>query len=146
MEKEKIQVRIDELKRNTPASFGIMSPQHMVEHLILTLKMSYGRIKIPAFDPSEKQLTQKHALLYTDMQFPKGILAPGIGANLMELRFTDLDASKTEMLKSIDAYNNHFDELPLDETTHPRFGKLGHQEWEVFHYKHFEHHLSQFGL
>lgn len=146
MERQLIESRILELASDTRARFGIMTPQHMLEHLTLTVKISYGRIKLPEFAPSEKHLAQKQALIYTDIEFPKGLKAPGIGEKLLDLRYENLETAKTELLKSIYNYNRHFTELPQDETIHPRFGKLNHQEWEKFHSKHFEHHFGQFGL
>jgi hypothetical protein len=32
------------------------------------------------------------------------------------------------------------------EKLHPFFGKLSSQEWALFHYKHLDHHLHQFGV
>jgi hypothetical protein len=146
MDKESIISRLKSLTEASQREFGIMTPQHMVEHLILTVKLSYGRIKIPEFDPNEKQLMQKQALIYSDISFPRGIRAPGIGDKLLDLRFSDLDTAKLELLKSIDDYAAYFISIPEDKTVHPRFGKLTHQEWELFHKKHFEHHFGQFGI
>lgn len=145
MNKETLQQRIQGLHENTQAKFGILTPQHMVEHLILTLKMSIGRIPIPEFIPTEKQLAQKQALLFTELPFPQGIKAPGLPDSLLDLRFADLETAKTELIKSWDAYQGLFQENQTKQTTHPRFGLLNFEEWERFHAKHLEHHLSQFG-
>lgn len=139
-----IQSRIEKLQADSPALFGIMTAQHMIEHLILTVKLSYGRIKIPDFEPNEKQLAQKQALLFSDMEFPKGVKAPGLPESLMELKYANLEEAKAELLKSLNAYNAAFQENSELKTLHPRFGKLSHEEWERFHTKHFDHHLGQF--
>jgi oxepin-CoA hydrolase/3-oxo-5,6-dehydrosuberyl-CoA semialdehyde dehydrogenase len=146
MNKETIENRILHLTEETVAQFGIMNPQHMVEHLAITLKISYERIKLPDFEPSEKQINQKMALIHSDIEFQKGIKAPGIHENLMPLKFPDLEGATADLLKSITAYNAFFLLNPDAKTVHPRFGKLTHAEWERFHDKHFNHHLSQFGL
>lgn len=146
MDKELIFSRLTNLSEDSQREFGIMTPQHMVEHLILTVKLSYGRIKIPEFEPNEKQLMQKQALIYSDISFPRGIRAPGIGDQLLDLRFSDLDIAKLELLKSLDDYSTYFTSNPEANTVHPRFGKLTHHEWELFHKKHFEHHFGQFGI
>jgi oxepin-CoA hydrolase/3-oxo-5,6-dehydrosuberyl-CoA semialdehyde dehydrogenase len=146
MNKETIETRILPLTEETIAQFGIMGPQHMVEHLAITLKISYDRIKLPDFEPSEKQINQKIALIHSDIEFPKGIKAPGLHEDLMPLKFPDLEKAKEDFLKSITAYNDFFLLNPEAKTTHPRFGKLTHGEWERFHEKHFKHHLIQFGL
>lgn len=146
MHQESIKSRIENLQPDTQPLFGIMTAQHMIEHLILTVKLSYGRIKIPDFEPNEKQLAQKQALIHSDILFPKGIKAPGLTDQLMELRFPNLQIAKEELLKSIADYQKTFEEDENLTTTHPRFGKLNYEEWEKFHAKHVEHHLGQFGI
>ncbi|MCM0060276.1 MAG: hypothetical protein NBV57_05400 [Algoriphagus sp.] len=145
MTKETLLQRLQPLSLTTEAQFGILTPQHMVEHLTLTLKMSSGRISIPEFVPNEKQLAQKQALLVTDLPFPKGVKAPGLPDTLLDLRFPDLETAKEELIKSWDAYHLVFQENPTKQTMHPRFGFLNFEEWERFHAKHFDHHLGQFG-
>jgi len=146
MDKGSIGSRLKKLTEASQREFGIMTPQHMVEHLILTIKLSYGRIKIPEFEPNEKQLLQKQALIHSDISFPRGIRAPGLGEELLALRFPDLETSKLQLLKSLEEYDSFFESNPEAKPIHPRFGKLTHQEWELFHKKHFEHHFVQFGI
>ena len=145
MQKESITSRLENLRVDTQALFGIMTPQHMIEHLILTVKLSYGKIKIPDFEPNEKQVAQKQALLHSDILFPRGVKAPGLPDQLIDLRFPNLETAKEEFIKCIGNYHNAFKENEHLTTTHPRFGKLTFEEWEKFHAKHFEHHLGQFG-
>ncbi|MDA0315766.1 MAG: DUF1569 domain-containing protein [Bacteroidetes bacterium] len=145
MTKEMLPQRLQHLGLQSQARFGILTPQHMVEHLILTLKMSSGRIPIPEIVPNEKQLSQKQALLFTDIPFPLGIKIPGLPNTLLELRFADLETAKSALIASWDAYQLVFKENPSLLTPHPRFGLLNHEEWERFHAKHLDHHLGQFG-
>ena len=145
MTKEILVQRLQQLSLQSEAKFGILTPQHMVEHLILTLKMSTGRIPIPEIVPTEKQLAQKQALLFTDIPFPQGIKAPGLPDTLLDLRYPDLETAKVELIKSYDAYHQLFQENPTKHTPHPGFGLLNFEEWEHFHAKHMDHHLGQFG-
>jgi hypothetical protein len=138
--------RLQNLGSGSIAQFGIMTPQHMIEHLILTLKLSYGRVKIPEFEPNELQLAQKHALLFTDIQFPRGIKAPGMPPGLSELKFPDLEPAKADFFKTLSEYHKAYQNNPILRTPHPKFGNLTFEEWQKFHSKHIEHHLSQFGL
>lgn len=146
MEKELIKSKLNHLTELSAPIFGIMSPQHMVEHLTLTLKLSSGRIKIPEFDPSEKQLAQKETLLNTPIDFPRGINAPGLQGTLLPLKNISLATSINQLIHSLEYYNNYFSENPDSKTFHPKFGKLNHEEWKKFHAKHFKHHFSQFGI
>ncbi|MEY2704381.1 MAG: hypothetical protein RL407_443 [Bacteroidota bacterium] len=138
--------RVNALQEGTPPQFGIMTAQHMVEHLILTLKLSSGKITIPEFEPTEKQLFQKEALLNGGFPFPRGIKAPGLPDTLLDLRFPNLETAKEELLKTWKAYHQTFLDDPEKQTLHPRFGKLTFEEWEKFHEKHIVHHFSQFGI
>jgi oxepin-CoA hydrolase/3-oxo-5,6-dehydrosuberyl-CoA semialdehyde dehydrogenase len=117
----------------------------MVEHLIITVKLSAGRIPIPEFVPNEKQLARKQALLFTDMPFPQGIKAPGLPDTLLDLRYPDLETAKSALIAGWDAYQLLFKENPTLLTPHPGFGLLNFEEWERFHAKHMDHHLGQFG-
>ena len=124
-----------------------MTPQHMLEHLTLTVKISYNRIKIPEFEPSEKQQFQKRALLDTTMEFPRGILAPNMkSGELLPLRNNNLEEAKEQLIESLTGYDAFFNSDPEATTVHPRFGKLNYSEWERFHPKHFKHHFEQFGI
>ena len=135
---------LENLNENSTRLFGLMTPQHMLEHLIITFKLSSGRIKIPEFVPNEKQLGYKQLLLGTDMEFPKGIRAPGLPEDLLPLRFESLAIAKEKLRSAIDEFHSFFTTHPGEATTHPRFGKLTYEEWEVFHDKHLKHHLGQF--
>ncbi len=147
MEIIELQKKLSKLNEDTQGEFGIMSPQHMLEHLTITIKISYNRVKIPDFEPNEKQKAQKHALLETDMDFPIGVKAPGIPAGeLMPLRNKNLEEAKEQFIQSIESYYSFFKSSPDELTVHPRFGKMSFSEWEKFHPKHIKHHFKQFGI
>lgn len=145
MTKETLLQRLGQLNSESKAKFGILTPQHMVEHLTITLKLSAGRIPIPEFEPNEKQLARKQALLFTDIPFPQGIKAPGLPDTLLELRYPDLETAKAALIAGWDTYHLLFQENPTLQTLHPGFGLLNYEEWELFHAKHIDHHLGQFG-
>ena len=134
------------LNEQTKAEFGIMTPQHMVEHLTITIKLSMGRIPYPPFTPSEKQLAQKAALIYTGLEFPRGIKAPGLGNNLMPLKYETLDQAKEQLLKSLKAYEDYFKENPDAVLKNTVFGEMNRYEWYLLDRKHLNHHFEQFGL
>ena len=50
-----IQGILENLKTDTPAKFGLMTAQHMVEHLIWITKVSVKRYGEPANPPTEGQ-------------------------------------------------------------------------------------------
>lgn len=146
MNSEKIKNGIKGLTKESKALFGIMTPQHMIEHLTITMKLSSGRIRLPDFQPNEKHLAQKDLLLNTTLDFPRGIKAPGSTGELLELKMKDLEMAIEKLLSSVEEFNSYFENKPEAKIIHPRFGKLNHSEWQRFHQKHFAHHLGQFGI
>lgn len=142
---ENLQQKLVLITEASKAKFGKMTPQHMVEHLTLTVKIAY-KIKWPEYEISEKHLTQKEMLLNTAMDFPRGLKAPGSNGELMPLKYSGLQEAKEHFLRSIQEYHNFFKARPEVKTLHPRLSWLTYTEWEKFHAKHFMHHLGQFGV
>jgi len=145
MNSEKI---IDSLNQLTPDQkplWGKMTPQHMVEHLYKTVKASIDELKLKIFT-EERKVPLLKRLFLGDRELPKEFMNPAIGPDLMKLEFEDLNSAIIELEKIISRYNSYFIANPDAKTTHPVFGYLTKEEWDLFHIKHFKHHLSQFGL
>jgi oxepin-CoA hydrolase/3-oxo-5,6-dehydrosuberyl-CoA semialdehyde dehydrogenase len=146
MDIQKIQEATKLLTKEQKPIFGKMTPQHMLEHLIITLKLSSGRINLPIFEPTEVALNQKTSLLETDVKFPKGIQAPGSDGELPHLKLLSLEEAQIAFILALEQFQNYFEVSSVAEPIHPRFGALTAQEWRVFHRKHISHHFSQFGI
>ena len=133
------------LRANTKPLWGKMTPQHMVEHLILAMRMSTGKLKLECFNPPEKLPALKKFLM-SSRPLPKLFVNPAIGENLLPLEYSSLEAAKNILNQEIIDYLNHFELNPEAKTVNVTFGELNKEEWDVFHKKHFLHHFSQFGL
>ncbi len=57
----------------------------------------------------------------------------------------DFEKTKKELLDTIKKYTSLNPEN-INNKLHPFFGKLTYEEWGVLIYKHFNHHLKQFGV
>lgn len=146
MQTEKLKRKLDLLDKNDLAKFGIMSPQHMVEHLNITFKLSQGKITLPEKEPSTRALQAKQAILYGNMDLPRGIQAPGIGDTLLDLKYGSLDEAKAQLLVALEKYHTYYVENIGIKHYHPAFGHLDYTEWTAFHEKHYKHHFGQFGI
>lgn len=144
MNTEKIKKSIKTLSVDQPAIFGKMTAQHMFEHLIITLKISSGKINLPKFELTEASQIQKKALLRTKMEFPKDILAPGSNGELNPLKLASLEDAQQAFIVSLEQFIQYYADNPTAEPIHPRFGPLTYEEWCTFHEKHIAHHFSQF--
>ena len=125
--------------------WGKMTPQHMVEHLILSIQMSNGKLNLKCISQPENLPSLKRFLL-SERELPKEYINPYIGPNLLELKYSSLEEAVESLEKEINNYNQFFKLNPDTKTVHVTFGELNKQEWDQFHSKHFKHHLSQFDL
>lgn len=134
-----------ELTTGHSAAWGKMTPQHMVEHLIITFKMSIGKINIP-FVTKEEDWPKNKAYLMKDSPMKKNVPSPVGNNELLPLRFPDLESAKAKLLTEIDFFLNMMKEQPGFTANHPYGGPMNLEEWLLFHRKHFKHHFIQFGL
>lgn len=137
--------KLEALTEEHKALWGKMSPQHMVEHLILAVKMGNGKLKLKCFNPPEKLPALKRFLM-SERSLPKEFMNPAIGLDLLPLEYAHLNDAKEKLRSELNDHINYFLEHPDARTEHVTFGELNKEEWDKFHKKHFTHHLTQFGL
>jgi len=125
--------------------WGKMTPQHMVEHLILAVKMSNGKLRLECFNPPEKIPSLKRFLM-SSRPMPKLFMNPVIGEDLRQLEYSSFQKAMEKLKNEIDDYIIFFEKNPDAKTVNVTLSELNKEEWDVFHQKHFTHHLSQFGL
>lgn len=138
----------DQLRTLDPeakAAWGIMTPQHMVEHLVSTWMISNGRFRVKeALSPEE--IAKRREFLFSDTPYAKSITNPVQGDGLQKLRKSSLaeaiDQLEREMKTFFEYHNQHPDAIE----THPVFGPLDREGWLIFQAKHMGHHMAQFGL
>lgn len=143
--KNEIALALDRLKEDSSAVFGIMTPQHMVEHLAVLFYLGRKEVGLPCITPEDK-LPEVRAFLDTDEPFWKDFKGVGLPEDgLLDLRYPSLADAKAKLLSNIEAFYAFHEASPGVEILHPVFGKIGFEAWERFHYKHCIHHLQQFG-
>lgn len=137
--------RLAELTTDHSAAWGKMTPQHMVEHLIITFKMSIGKINIPIIT-KEEDWPKTKAYLMKDSPMRRNVSSPVGNNDLLPLRFPDLESAKAKLLQERDSFLQFVKEQPDFLANHPFGGPMNAEEWLLFHRKHFKHHFIQFGL
>jgi oxepin-CoA hydrolase/3-oxo-5,6-dehydrosuberyl-CoA semialdehyde dehydrogenase len=138
--------RLSKLNDDTQPVFGSMRPQQMVEHLTMTIKASNGKIQATQRTSEEDGAKFKAEMIYTDMEFPMGIKTPTIPDGPPVYVYTDLPAAIAALKTELQDFENYYKNSPDASPTHARLGVLDHNEWLIFHSKHFTHHFKQFGL
>lgn len=136
---------LNSLRIDEEPAWGKMTPQHMVEHLIIIFKMSIGKINIP-FVTKEEDWPKTKAYLMKDSPMKKNVPSPVGNNELLPLRFADLESAKAKLLQERDSFLQFVKEQPDFVANHPYGGPMTAEEWLLFHRKHFKHHFIQFGL
>ena len=137
---------LSKLTENAKPSWGIMTPQHMVEHLTHGLESAVNKIKLDVHTP-EEHLEKYTDSLYNYYPFPKNSKTPVlIDDVLADLKCADLKEAKSQFLEAFDAFELYYKENPEATANNAVFGALDKDLWELMNRKHFNHHFEQFGL
>lgn len=126
-------------------AWGQFTPQHMLEHLAGAVRLSMGHYALPA-PPVGPALDLMQARLQANVPFTPNIRNPMMAPTPGPLRQPSLAVAATELLLTLDDFFDHYARQPAATAVHPMFGTLGFAQWQVFHFKHFGHHLLQFRL
>ncbi len=145
-ERHKVFETSQNLKSNASPLFGIMTPQHMIEHLIFVLKFSNGKLPQRLMVDERLSKTIKYYTIDTDREMSIGFKAPMLGEGLVPLLLPDLNSAIEQLRKELIDFDFYFKTNPDSKPMSPVLGELDHREWIIFHNKHFTHHFNQFGL
>jgi oxepin-CoA hydrolase/3-oxo-5,6-dehydrosuberyl-CoA semialdehyde dehydrogenase len=147
MTEEKIQECLNKLKADAKPKWGIMTPQHMIEHLEYTYKIASGDIQDFEVATPEKILEKVHNSLYNYEKFPKNTSFPLLEKDkLDDLRHPDLAIAIEKFKEQREKYLEYFNENPGAILKNLVFGELNRYESYLLERKHLNHHFEQFGL
>ena len=145
--RQSIEEYLSKLTEDTKPVWGNMSPQHMVEHLEYSTRISSGEVQDFEFSTPEKILEKVHNTLYNYKPMPRNHAAPEVlEKELQELKHDSLETAKQKLLEAYDDFEAYFKENPEAILKNIVFGGLNRYEWNLFHRKHMNHHFEQFGL
>ncbi|UOK42611.1 MULTISPECIES: phenylacetic acid degradation bifunctional protein PaaZ [Flavobacterium] len=135
------------LNENATAKWGMMKPQHMVEHLEKSLRIASGEIQDFEIATPAEHLAKVNEMVFNHKPMPKDFKHP-----LMEKESTDvlihadLATAKQKLIEAYDAFELYFKENPEATTKNAVFGIMDKFEWDLLNVKHFNHHFEQFGI
>ncbi|MCB0462494.1 MAG: phenylacetic acid degradation bifunctional protein PaaZ [Flavobacteriaceae bacterium] len=147
MTDEKISECLSKLTANTKPKWGIMTPQHMIEHLEYTYRIASGEIQDFEVSTPEKILEKVHASLYNYDKFPRNTNFPLLEKNTLDtLKHDNLETAKLKFVEAREAYKAFFKDNPEAVLKNMVFGDMNRYEWYLLDRKHLNHHFEQFGL
>lgn len=133
--------RIARLTPDAPRRFGTMAAPQMVAHLTDQMGHTLGDVPVQPV-PGPLRLAPVRWLVIYVVPWPKGkIKGP---PEAFVTRPVDWAADIARLCALVE----RFAATPADATFpgHAFFGRMSRKDWGVFCYKHFNHHLGQFGV
>ena len=147
MTEAKIKECLDKLAEETTPKWGIMTPQHMIEHLEFTYRVASGEIQDFEIATPEKILEKVHNSLYNYQPFPKNSQFPVLEKDqLDDLKHANLATAIEKFNEAREDYKTFFRENPDAKLKNFVFGELNRYEWYLMERKHLNHHFEQFNL
>lgn len=144
--RKNVETYINKLTEKSNAKWGIMSPQHMIEHLEYCFRTAMGMEEVNIKTP-EEQWEKYQDSLFNYYEMPQEFKHPMLKEGETEqLKYADLQQAKEAFLKSWDEFEEYFKNNPEVETAHSVFGMLDKEHWDLLNRKHLHHHFKQFGL
>ena len=147
MTDDKIQECLNKLKAEAKPKWGIMTPQHMLEHIEYTYRIASGEIQNFDIATPEKILEKVHNSLYNYEKFPLNSRFPLLEKDTLDtLKHPDLATAITAFQKARENYLIYFKENPDAMLNNMVFGEMNRYEWYLLERKHLNHHFEQFNL
>jgi hypothetical protein len=144
LDREKLISLLGALTPGTPACWGKMNAQNMIEHLVEAVEYTNGK-KIAVLDVSpEEAAMKKKTHVDSDFVIPRGAKGP-LPDSTLHKRFPDLQTAICNLFIELDAFEEYF-KTEYRTAIHGAFGPMNYKEWLIWHGKHFMHHFKQFGL
>jgi len=139
---KELPTKLRTLSGDQAPNFGLMTAQHMVEHLIFTTKSIAKRRGEPE---AELNKSQQYFRKFIDAGAPFEY-RPKEGAELQELRSANIEEAIQGLEKAIEQFYALFDANPDHKSYNAMTGEFNLAELELFNYQHGRWHLYQFGL
>ncbi len=131
---------------NTQPLWGVMTLQHMVEHMADALRMANGKDQYTQLITPEDKIEKMQAFILSDKPFRENTPNPLLPKVPGPCRNGSLSESIEELEKEIDDFFSYFEQHPDARLLNPFFGYLNFDLYLRLLAKHARHHLRQFGF
>ena len=128
--------RIRAVRPDSPAAFGTLDAPRMICHLEDQVRVALGRTE----SRMRKSIWGRAPLRWLALHLPVPKAKLQTVREMTETRPGDWEADRARLMERLE-------ELAMAEETapHPVFGPIGTDGWARVTWKHFDHHLRQFG-
>ena len=146
LDNKTVRAALNKLSSDTPAKWGHMTAQHMVEHLEYQYRVATEKIHTRMVTPEDK-LDKVIEVVYSHIPMMRGFRHPLLSQGEPELlRYDSLEIAIESYFRAKEEYEIYFKTHKDAKTLNSMFGYLTKFEWDLLNRKHTHHHFSQFGL
>lgn len=139
--KASVRQRVERLTPNAKRQWGRMTPHQMVCHLTDGYRMLAGQRQPAPVDNFFTRSVVRLVALHTPMSWPRGVkTVREADQEQGGTKPVEWDRDLGELLRMVDSFH------APEGLKHPIFGPLTAAEWNVWGFRHADHHLRQFGL
>jgi len=131
--------RINTLTPQTERKWGKMDAAQMLAHLQAPMGVALGTHSLKANWLMKLIMPLFKKALYDEKPWKQGL--PTDKTFITAGQPKNFEEEKTKLLEML----NRFSENNMVNDKHPIFGKLTKEQWSKATWKHFDHHLKQFG-
>jgi hypothetical protein len=138
--KQEIIHRINQLTPSSPPLWGKMNVAQMLAHLQMPMGVAIGAHTLKGNPFMKLVLPLFKKMLWDEKPYKKSL--PTDKTFVMTGETKDFETEKGKLLGMV----NRFTEANMVTEVHPVFGKMTKEQWSKATWKHFDHHLQQFGV
>lgn len=136
---------LEKLSTDTKANFGLMTPQHMVEHLIGAIESAIGKYEGERENPATEQQLGMQQFIKSGCVLSHRP-SDKTKADLPPLKHASLEEAISLVPKAVEKYYAFQDDNPDYIPYASYLGEVAFEDVELFHFMHIQYHLWQFGL
>ena len=136
---------LQQLPPDTPAKWGKMNVQQMIEHFTDVLMVASGKIQLPVVTPPDR-LPKFREFMMSEKPFKENTRNPVLSEEPLPLKKNTKEAAIGRLQEELIYFFETFEKDHDKKTAHPVFGILNFEENIQILHKHALHHLRQFGI
>jgi hypothetical protein len=136
---------LQKIPAGTPARWGKMNFQQMIEHFSHALKIATGNVQQPRILTGEKQ-QKAYEFMMSEKPFRENTVNPNLPETPLPPAHHTVQASINELQETLLDFFKTYEGQPGKRVMNPFFGELNYAEQVHLLYKHALHHLKQFGV
>lgn len=138
---------LQKLDAATPAKWGKMSVQQMIEHYAGdAVPNANGKLKIDIIITPPESLERMREFMMSDKPFKENTRNPLMGEEPLALRYKTVQAAIGALQQELIYFFEAFEKNPVLIIRNPFFGDLNFEQNVQLLHKHALHHLRQFGI